>query len=107
MKDCEKLVQSKMKNSKGRHKYLRGLIKEQEKIENPNILQKFCLCTHYRTLFNVPFDSEPNPLSELCKFCSFNQNPEKLVKALHSKEYGEIIWGRVFFEKSTKGKGLK
>ena len=99
IKKCEKLVYEKMKNSKGRSKHLRKQIKEQEKIENPNILQKYCLCSHYQTLFHVPFDTEPNILLNLCKDCSFNQSSEEIMDALHSKEYGELVWGKVYFDK--------
>lgn len=100
MKNCEKPVHDKMKNSKGRHKHLRKQIKEQEKIENPNILQKYCLCSHYQTLFHIPFDSKPNLLFDFCETCSFKPNSKEVFEALHSKEYGEIIWGKVYFDKS-------
>lgn len=96
MRQCEKLIQGKMSNSKGRSKDLRKLIREQEKIENPNPLQQYCLCSNYKQLFHIPFLNEPNIVENFCKDCSLKQTDSEVFNILHSSKYGELIWGKVY-----------
>lgn len=91
MRACKQLTDS----IKGGHKWLRSRIKEDEKIINPNVLQQFNLCTHYQTLYHAPFADDMDEFYKCCEVCESKQNNDDIFNSLHTKKYGEIIWGKV------------
>lgn len=92
---CDDLIAETKKSKKGRSKHTFEMIKECSAIENPNILEKHNLCEWKRVFTSVPFSLDPNPIYEKCKNCENNLDAETIFEAIHSGEYGEIIWGRV------------
>jgi hypothetical protein len=73
---------------KGRHKWLRKQIREEEKITNPTILQQYNLCLHYQTLYHAPFMDDMEEFYECCKMCKLKQDSEIVFSALftHGKK---------------------
>lgn len=91
MRACKKLTDG----INGRSAWLRTRIKEDEKVQPKNVLQQFNLCTHYRTLYHAPFMDDMDEFNRCCEECELKQNNDDIFNALHSKKYGEIIWGKV------------
>jgi len=91
---CKKLIEESRKG--GFHRNTMKRIKEDERIEDPNILEQHNLCNHYWVACHIPFSGEPNPIRKCCEQCELHQDPKEVFDAIHSGKYGEIIWGRVY-----------
>lgn len=94
MRACKQLTDEIIRTCRGRHKWVRSMIKESEAVEDRNILEQHCLCGHYQTLSWIPF-AEKQEIFELCKTCEDKQDSGEVFKVIHSKEFGEIICGQV------------
>ena len=95
MRNCKQLTDETIRTCKGRSKQLRKEIKELEAIEDRNILEQYCLCGKYQTLTWIPF-ADKQDIFELCKTCEEKPDSDEVFKAMHSGEFGEIIWGKVY-----------
>lgn len=90
---CEPMIEHARKGR--HHRNAIKLIKALESNACPNILEQVNLCNWYWTVTNIPFSDEPNPIREYCKVCQLHITPDEQFNAIHSGEFGEIIWGRV------------
>lgn len=87
-KNCQKLIESKIKNSKGRSVELRKKIKKLEKIENPSILERFELCLSYSTLTHIPFPQkgDVNEIYKYCIDCKFKASNKDVFQEMHKDD---------------------